>query len=94
MLVFLMTVGVLLLIALERKVSDMALTIADLAAAMTDLKATDDRVELLLTTIHQELTDALAASDQTVAIQGVLDQIAAEKAALSAAADANPDPKA
>ncbi len=70
------------------KVNDMAATIQDVQAAVTDETTVVQSAVTLLGQIHQMLVDAQAANDPA-AVQAVIDQIAANKQALADAVAAN-----
>ena len=72
----------------QQKQEELMPTIQDIAAAVTDIQGTEDSVVALLDQLHAELAAANANNDPA-AVQAVLDQIAAQKAALAAAVAAN-----
>jgi len=72
----------------QQKQEELMPTLQDIAAAVTDIQGTEDSVIALLDQLHAELAAANANNDPA-AVQAVLDQIAAQKAALAAAVAAN-----
>lgn len=63
--------------------------IDDLTAAVTAEKTVEDSAIALLNGLSQQLKDALASGNTDAAVQTVIDSLAANTSALSAAVTAN-----
>ena len=75
-------------VGIEKEISMAQATLDDIIQEVTDLKAVDDSVVALLTSLNEKLAAAIASGDMAK-VQAVSDAITAEKARLASAVTAN-----
>lgn len=95
----LLTLGAIVLLVgvlftLEHMESRIMAKIDELTAAVVSEKTVEDSAIALLTGLSQQLKDALASGNTDAAVQTVIDSLASNTAALSAAVVANTPPPA
>lgn len=91
-MLILCAISIVLLAVLLARTGNLMSKIDELAAAVAAEKTVEDSAIALLNGLSQQLKDALASGNTDAAVQGVIDSLGTNTAALSAAVAANTPP--